>query len=76
MEEALSATAGDLAGGEIAPDQMFAFRPASPKPARARRWTGSISPGPSSAAGPLATGAAGTVAAEALLADLRAGRLP
>ena len=76
MEEALSATAGDLAGGEIAPDQMFAFRPGFERGAPHTPVDGLYIAGPSSAAGPLATGTAGAIAAQALLADLSAGRLP
>ena len=76
MEEALSATAGDLTGGEIAPDQMFAWRPGFERGAPHTPVDGLYLAGPSSAAGPLATGAAGAIAAAALIADLRAGRLP
>ncbi|MEI9988902.1 MAG: FAD-dependent oxidoreductase [Rhizomicrobium sp.] len=75
LEEALSATAGDLAGGEIAPDQMFAFRPGFARGGPRTPVDGLYLAGPSSAAGPLATGTAGAIAAEALIADLRAGRL-
>ncbi len=70
IEAALGATAGDLCGGEIAPDQMFAFRPGLAAPVK-----GLYLAGPSSAAGPLATCASGAIAAEALIADFRAGRL-
>lgn len=76
MEEALSATAGDLSGGEIAPDQMFAFRPGFARGAPHTPVDGLYLAGPSTAAGPLATGTSGAIAAQALLADLRAGRLP
>jgi len=76
METALSATAGDLAGGEIAPDQMFALRPGFERGSPCTPVEGLYLAGPSSAAGPLATGSAGAIAAQALIADLRAGRLP
>jgi phytoene dehydrogenase-like protein len=82
IEAALGATGGDLAGGEIAPDQMFAFRPhftgENSSFERKSPYTpveGLYLAGPSSAAGPLATCAAGAIAAEALLADFRAGKL-
>ncbi|MEJ0026635.1 MAG: FAD-dependent oxidoreductase [Rhizomicrobium sp.] len=75
LEEALSATAGDPLGGEIAPDQMFAFRPGFERGCPYTPVDGLYLAGPSSAAGPLATGSAGAIAAAALIADLRAGRL-
>ncbi|MBS0469679.1 MAG: NAD(P)/FAD-dependent oxidoreductase [Proteobacteria bacterium] len=76
IEGALGATNGDLDGGEIAPDQMFALRPGLEP-----RWPrtpihGLYLAGPSTAAGPLATGVSGAIAARALLADHRARRLP
>ncbi|HEY1837811.1 MAG TPA: FAD-dependent oxidoreductase [Rhizomicrobium sp.] len=72
FEEALGATDGDLAGGEIAPDQMFANRacPEWPRTPIAGLYLG----GPSSPTGPLATGASGWIAAKALIADRGAGR--
>jgi phytoene dehydrogenase-like protein len=72
FEEVLGATDGDLAGGEIAPDQMFANRacPEWPRTPIAGLYLG----GPSSPAAPLATGASGWIAAKALIADHRAGR--
>jgi phytoene dehydrogenase-like protein len=73
IEEALGLTDGDLWGGEIAPDQMFDLRP----------WNGFVGPrtpmkgiylaGPSAAAGPLGTCAAGVIAARAIAADLGRG---
>lgn len=75
IEALLGATAGDLWGGEIAPDQMFAFRPGFARPGPYTPVEGLYLAGPSSAAAPLATCAAGAIAAEALIADLRAGRL-
>jgi len=75
IEEALGLTDGDLGGGENAADQMFRFRPwldiASPR----TPFTGVYLAGPSSAAAPFGTCAPGVIAARALIADLRAGRL-
>lgn len=70
IEEALGATDGDLWGGEIASDQMLNLRP-GPRTEMAGLYLG----GPSSAAGPLGTCAAGVAAACAVLADFKAGRL-
>ena len=64
MESALCATAGDLDGGALAPDQMLALRP-GPRTALAGFYLG----GRSAQAGPLGTGAAGFAAAAALMAD-------
>ena len=75
IEQQLGATAGDLDGGEIAPDQMFAVRPGLAQTAPRTPVEGLYLAGPSAPAGPLGTGAAGAVAATALLADHRAGRL-
>jgi len=75
MEEALGATAGDLWGGELAPDQMFAWRPGFAHDCPHTPVGGLYLAGPSSVAGPLQTCASGAIAAEALIADLRAGRL-
>jgi phytoene dehydrogenase-like protein len=75
IEAALGVTAGDLSGGEIAPDQMFAFRPGLSRQAPHTPVTGLYLAGPSTPAAPLATCAAGAIAAEALIADLRAGGL-
>ncbi len=71
IEEALGATGGDLWGGEIAPDQMLARRPAQRAPI-ARLYLA----GGSTAAGAGASCASGVYAAHALLFDMRAGRLP
>jgi phytoene dehydrogenase-like protein len=76
IEQQLGATAGDLDGGEIAPDQMFAFRPGLSRKSPRTPVQGLYLAGPSSAAGPLGTCAAGAIAADALLADLRGGTLP
>ncbi|MEI9888722.1 MAG: FAD-dependent oxidoreductase [Rhizomicrobium sp.] len=76
IENALGATAGDVLGGEIAPDQMFAFRPGFLRKSPYTPVDGLYLAGPSAAAAPLATCAAGAVAAEAVLADLARGKLP
>jgi phytoene dehydrogenase-like protein len=64
MESALAATAGDLDGGALAPDQMLGLRPGS-RTALPGFYLG----GRSTQAGPLGTGAAGFAAAAALMAD-------
>jgi phytoene dehydrogenase-like protein len=73
IEEALGVTGGDLAGGEIAADQMFANRAGAEWPRTP--IDGLYLAGPSSPVGPGATAAAGWIAAKALIADHRAGRL-
>ncbi|HEY2070223.1 MAG TPA: FAD-dependent oxidoreductase [Rhizomicrobium sp.] len=75
IEEALGVTDGDLRGGEIAADQMFALRPGFETPAPRTPFTGLYLAGASSATAPFGTGASGLVAAEAMIADLKAGRL-
>lgn len=64
MESGLAATAGDLDGGALAPDQMLSLRP-GPRTALSGFYLG----GRSTQAGPLGTGAAGFAAAAALMAD-------
>jgi len=64
MEARLGASGGDLDGGQLAADQMLAFRPG----ARAA-MSGFYLGGASAAAGPLGTGAAGYAAALSVLAD-------
>ena len=64
IESALAATAGDLDGGALAPDQMLALRP-GPRTELPGFYLG----GRSAQAGPLGTGAAGFAAAAALMAD-------
>ena len=73
MEEALGASEGDLMGGEIAPDQMLAFRPWNGNSGARTPIKGLYLAGPSSPAGILATCAGGAAAAMALIAD-KAGR--
>jgi phytoene dehydrogenase-like protein len=73
IEEALGLTDGDLAGGEIAADQMFANRAWAQWPRTP--IDGLYLAGPSSPVGPSSTAAAGWIAAKALIADHRAGRL-
>jgi phytoene dehydrogenase-like protein len=74
FEKALGATNGDVDGGEIAPDQMFALRPGLTPIWPHTPIAGLYLAGPSTAAGPLATGLSGAIAAHALIADL--GGLP
>jgi phytoene dehydrogenase-like protein len=73
IEQALSCTDGDLWGGEIAADQMLAYRPgfdcASPRTPIA----GFYLAGPSTAAGTLGTCVSGVLAARAVIADLKRG---
>lgn len=76
FEDALGATGGDLWGGEIAPDQMFAFRPGFDVAPPRTPVPGLYLAGPSAPLGPLGTCEAGAAAAATVLADLRAGRLP
>ncbi len=78
FEDALGRSEGDLAGGDITPDQMFAMRPfvepGGPPPPRTP-VDGLYLAGPSSAAGPLGACVSGAVAATAVIADIGAGRL-
>jgi phytoene dehydrogenase-like protein len=76
MEKALGATGGDLDGGEIGPDQMFGLRPGLEPRAPRTIVKGLYLAGRATAAGPMGTGISGAIAARALIADLRAGRLP
>lgn len=76
IETALGLTNGDLQGGELSPDQMFAFRPGFLRKGPHTPVEGLYLAGPSSAPAPFATCAAGAIAAEAVIADLRAGKLP
>jgi phytoene dehydrogenase-like protein len=64
IEAQLGASEGDLDGGQLAPDQMLAFRPGA-----RTLLPGFYLGGASSAGGPLGTGAAGFAAATSLLAD-------
>jgi phytoene dehydrogenase-like protein len=68
IEETLGLTDGDLWGGEIAADQFLDLRPWNE--ARGTPMKGVCLAGPSSAAGPLGTCAAGVIAARAIAADL------
>ncbi len=76
MAEALGATEGDLWGGEIAPDQIFGFRPWQVCKSPYTPVEGLYLAGPSASASLFGTCAAGAAAADAVLADLRAGHLP
>ena len=78
IESELGATAGDLDGGEIAPDQMFGFRPFGGD----ADWADGRTPihglylgGSSAAPAPFLLGAAGERAGLAILSDLRTGQL-
>jgi phytoene dehydrogenase-like protein len=73
IEESLGVSDGDLAGGEIAADQMFANRAWAEWPRTP--IDGLYLGGPSTPVAPSATAAAGWIAAKALIADHRAGRL-
>jgi phytoene dehydrogenase-like protein len=73
IEDALGATEGDLDGGEIAPDQMFARRGFANCPGGRTPIKGLYLGGRSSPAGALGACAAGVAAARAVIADLNAG---
>ncbi|HSM96427.1 MAG TPA: NAD(P)/FAD-dependent oxidoreductase [Rhizomicrobium sp.] len=75
IEQALGCTEGDLAGGEIAADQMLAFRPWHHPAAPRTPIQGLYLAGPSTTAGVLGTCVSGVLAARAVAADLRAGAL-
>ncbi len=75
LEEALGVTQGDLDGGEIAPDQMFAQRGFAQCDAGRTPIRGLYLGGRSAPAGPLGSCVAGVVAARALMTDLAGGRL-
>jgi phytoene dehydrogenase-like protein len=76
IEDALGATGGDLDGGEIAPDQMFAFRPFADRKAPYTPVEGLYLAGRSATAAPFGGCVAGAVAAEAVIVDIAAGKLP
>ncbi len=69
IEEALGASEGDLDGGEIAPDQMFARRTFPDRPGGRTPIPGFYLSG-----SPHAAAAPGVAAARAVIADLGAGR--
>ncbi|HEY8698325.1 MAG TPA: FAD-dependent oxidoreductase [Rhizomicrobium sp.] len=75
IEEQIGASEGDLAGGELAADQMLDLRPGLEALGARTPIRGFYLAGPSTAAGALATCAAGAIAAATVLADLKAGRL-
>ena len=75
IEAGLGLSEGDLDGGEIAPDQMFALRGFEFCPGGRTPIRGLYLGGPSAPLGPIATCAAGIAAACALAADLEAGLL-
>lgn len=71
IEEALGVSEGDLDGGEIAPDQMFALRGFEDHPGGRTPVVGLYLGGRSSPLGPFASCAAGVVAARAVMADFK-----
>jgi phytoene dehydrogenase-like protein len=71
MEESLAITDGDLWGGEIAADQLLDLRPWSLRYAPRTQIEGLYLGGASSAAGAVATCAAGVAAARAVQTDLK-----
>jgi phytoene dehydrogenase-like protein len=77
FETALGATAGDLDGGELSPDQVLDYRPFGETDWQDGRtpFHGLYLGGPSSAASPFWLGASGERAALAMLADFEARRL-
>ena len=75
MEDALGVTGGDLAGGELAPDQMLGLRPFAQCQGSRTPIEGLYLAGPSSTLGPVASCASGVTAARAVMADFAAGRL-
>ncbi len=70
IEDQLGASEGDLSGGEMAPDQMFDLRPGFSTAPPRTFLRGLYLAGKSTPAGPLFTGAAGAIAARAVLSDL------
>lgn len=75
IEQALGCTEGDLWGGEIAADQMLAYRPWLDCPAPRTPIKGLYLAGRSTTAGVLGTCVSGVLAARAVTADLKAGHL-
>jgi len=75
IEEALGVTQGDLDGGEIAPDQMFAQRGFAQCDAGRTPISGLYLGGRSAPAGPLGSCVAGVVAARSVMCDLAGGYL-
>jgi phytoene dehydrogenase-like protein len=73
IENRLGLSDGDLWGGALSAGQMLGLRPFAGCPRTPVK--GFYLAGPSAAAGPLATCASGVAAAQAVLADLKAGRL-
>ncbi len=73
IEEALGVTDGDLWGGEIVSDQMLGLRPWLDRSGPRTAFAGVYLAGPSSAVAPFATCAAGVIAANAILTDLKTG---
>ncbi|HEY1632920.1 MAG TPA: NAD(P)/FAD-dependent oxidoreductase [Rhizomicrobium sp.] len=71
IEETLGATGGDLLGGEIASDQMFALRPGFDTASPRSPIDGFYLAGGSTPSGVLGACVSGVIAARAMIADLR-----
>jgi phytoene dehydrogenase-like protein len=71
IESALGLTDGDFDGGEVAPDQIFGFRPFSDWSDGRTPLRGLYLGGPSAGPAPFLTGVAGERAALAAIADLK-----
>jgi phytoene dehydrogenase-like protein len=76
IEQELSCTDGDLWGGEIAADQMLAYRPGFDCASPRTPIEGLYLAGPSTTAGVLGTCVSGIIAARAIVADLKSGWRP
>jgi len=75
IEHQIGCSEGDLDGGEIAPDQMFGARPGLRIAPPRTFLRGLYLAGRSTPTGPLATCAAGTIAARAIIADFAGRRM-
>jgi phytoene dehydrogenase-like protein len=73
IEQALGCTDGDLLGGEIAADQMLAYRPGLTCAPPRTLIEGFYLAGPSTAAGVLGTCVSGVLAARAIVTDFKRG---
>jgi phytoene dehydrogenase-like protein len=75
IENQIGVTEGDLMGGDASASQMLGFRPFPECSGTRTPVEGLYLAGSSSTLGPLMTCASGVAAANAVLADMRAGRL-
>ncbi|MGN6149572.1 MAG: phytoene desaturase family protein [Rhizomicrobium sp.] len=73
IEHALNCADGDLGGGEIASDQMLAYRPGFESAPPRTSIEGLYLAGPSTMIGDLGTCVSGVVAARTIVADLKRG---